>query len=94
MGLSCRSDVTEMLEKRVKSRFSYRRHLVLNTCSLPLDDKSEGTLALLGEMLKLPDGLEGVSQNFRAHFNQATTHAVQSDSVKGALQSLCFKGMS
>jgi len=24
VGMSCRSDVTEMLEKRVKSRFSYR----------------------------------------------------------------------
>ena len=37
LGMSCRLDVVEMLEKRVRSRFSHTTHLVLEPPEPPLN---------------------------------------------------------
>lgn len=92
VGMSCRSDVTEMLEKRVKSRFSYRRHLVLDTCCVSIQEENEGNLSLLSEMLTLPLGVSGLEENFIAHFNKSVRDALENESLQAALQRLCFKG--
>ncbi|XP_063217743.1 origin recognition complex subunit 4 isoform X2 [Bacillus rossius redtenbacheri] len=58
LGLTVRLDVVELLEKRVKSRFSHRQVFVL-----PPADKRAGLasrLGLLGDLLALPDDDGGV----------------------------------
>ncbi|KAI3431512.1 hypothetical protein D9Q98_004562 [Chlorella vulgaris] len=66
VGLSCRQDVVEMLEKRVKSRFSHRKlDLSLPTSVMPVaprdaddvraaDAGQDGALEVLQSMLTLP----------------------------------------
>jgi origin recognition complex subunit 4 len=49
LGITSRLDVVELLEKRVKSRFSHRQIFLL-----PDSDNFEGFLGDFGELLKLP----------------------------------------
>ena len=94
MGLSCRSDVTEMLEKRVKSRFSYRRQLVLDPCTACDGQHKEQPAAILRAMLSLAGTAESSSaqSHFAAHFNAAVQSALQDSRVLAQLQHLCDKG--
>lgn len=55
MGLSARFDVMEIMEKRVRSRFSHRRDLVLELDAPSSDgDLAGGVPSLLASMLHLP----------------------------------------
>ena len=54
MGLSARFDVMEILEKRVKSRFSHRRDIVLELDAAGFDHPDSGVPSLLTAMLALP----------------------------------------
>lgn len=94
VGLSVRSDVTELLEKRVKSRFSYRRRLVLEPGTAEFEHEGEGPPALLAALLRLhPDvGSSSPSQAFCAHFNAATAAALEGREVLPTLRLLCDKG--
>jgi origin recognition complex subunit 4 len=49
LGITSRLDVVELLEKRVKSRFSHRQIFLL-----PDSDNFEGFLGDFGQLLKLP----------------------------------------
>ena len=49
IGITCRLDVVELLEKRVKSRFSHRQIFLL-----PESDDIKGRINLFKELLKLP----------------------------------------
>lgn len=49
LGVTCRLDVVELLEKRVKSRFSHRQIFLL-----PDNNNFEGRMELFKELLKLP----------------------------------------
>jgi origin recognition complex subunit 4 len=49
LGVTCRLDVVELLEKRVKSRFSHRQIFLL-----PDSEDFDGFLELFKELLKLP----------------------------------------
>lgn len=54
MGLSVRQDVMEILEKRVKSRLSHRRNLILEIDAASFDHPQNGVPGLLATMLALP----------------------------------------
>ena len=96
VGISCRSDVTEMLEKRVKSRFSYRRQLVLNPIIADFDSPEEGPCALLGALLTLPDAAEADTEEscFVRSFNGSIQSSLGSAEVKARLRRLCDVGVS
>ncbi|XP_053676348.1 origin recognition complex subunit 4 [Anopheles nili] len=49
LGITARLDVVELLEKRVKSRFSHRQIFLL-----PQEDDFDGRLELFADLLKLP----------------------------------------
>jgi origin recognition complex subunit 4 len=68
LGISCRSDATELLEKRVRSRFSHR---VLGFPAQPL--ASAGTM--LGQLLRLPPQFEHAA--FAAAWNSALDEALR-----------------
>lgn len=92
IGISCRSDVTELLEKRVKSRFSYRRYLVLEPTSVDPESPDEGAISILREMLSIPSDAKDLVGVFIQHFNRSAEAALQSEAVLASLQQLCFKG--
>lgn len=52
VGLSARVDVMEMLEKRVRSRFSYRRHLLIEADAEAFDKGSGDSPAAILQVLK------------------------------------------
>ncbi len=54
VGLAARGDVLAQLEKRVKSRFSHRRSLLLELDAAGFDDARSGPPALLRAQLRLP----------------------------------------
>ena len=54
VGLSARFDVMEIMEKRVKSRFSHRRDIVLELDAAGFDHPGSGVPSLLAAMLALP----------------------------------------
>jgi origin recognition complex subunit 4 len=53
LGITCRLDVVELLEKRVKSRFSHRQIYLL-----PESDNFDARVNLFKELLKLPSAQE------------------------------------
>ena len=54
VGLSCRHDVMELLEKRVRSRFSHRKHLLSDLQEQDLDAPGNNPADLLSSMLTVP----------------------------------------
>ncbi len=54
VGLSARFDVMEIMEKRVKSRFSHRRNVLLELDAAACDGPHGGVPTLLSAMLALP----------------------------------------
>ena len=92
--MSCRSDVTEMLEKRVKSRFSYRRQLILDSSSSNLETPEEGPCAILGSFLALKYPAEATAEDtkFAACFNANVNKALEDPDVIAALKKLCNHG--
>ena len=96
VGLSCRSDVAEMLEKRVKSRFSYRRQLVLDPSNSDFDNEQEGPCAILLSLLslQLPAESSSEDQQFATCFNQSAKAALLNTSFRTRLQRLCDYGES
>jgi len=62
VGVTCRLDVIELLEKRVKSRYSRRSILTFSQLNF------EEYIEMLRSMLKLPDDFE--SKRFKCHWNK------------------------
>ena len=54
VGLAARGDVLASLEKRVKSRFSHRRSLLLELDAAEFEHPQSGVPALLRAQLRLP----------------------------------------
>lgn len=96
VGLSCRSDVAEMLEKRVKSRFSYRRQLVLDPSTSDFNNEQEGPCAILFSLLclQLPEDCTSEDGQFAACLNRSTKAALSDENFRARMQRLCDYGES
>lgn len=94
IGMSCRCDVTEMLEKRVKSRFSYRRQLILDPSTSEFDSQGEGPCAILQSFLTIPaaDQKGREDEAFVRNFNDSAVAALKDTHVRTQLQKLCDVG--
>jgi len=76
IGLTCRLDVLQMLEKRVKSRFSHRQiHL------FPSDKFDPHYLQILKLLLKMPDSMEQQGSYFKAWNNSIETLATNANII-------------
>lgn len=96
VGLTCRHDVVEMLEKRVKSRFSHRKlDLSLPTSVLPVaaredgetgkrQEAQDGALEVLKAMLTLPPGF--APSDWARRWDASVAAACESAAVRSALQ--------
>ena len=62
VGLSCRHDVMELLEKRVRSRFSHRKQLIPEMEEKHLDQPGNSPQDVLAAMLTMPDADSSAAQ--------------------------------
>ncbi|KAK9916102.1 hypothetical protein WJX75_008581 [Coccomyxa subellipsoidea] len=98
VGLSARFDVMEIMEKRVKSRFSHRRDIVLELDAAGFDHPGSGVPSLLAAMLALPEEEQGASPDapcttFAKAWNSSVRAALQDATLLAELRLLCDKGL-
>lgn len=90
VGVTCRLDAIELMEKRVRSRFSHEKELVLN----PQPDSTvaqDSPAGVLQALLQLPPDV-GVALPYVLRSNAAVAEALEQPGVQAALQSLVLKG--
>ncbi|KAM6070756.1 origin recognition complex subunit 4 isoform 2-T6 [Chlamydotis macqueenii] len=80
IGLTCRQDILELLEKRVKSRFSHRQIYLMNS----FDFKQY--LRIFKEQLSLP--AEFPDESFAQKWNNNVQHLSEDKTVQDMLRSL------
>ncbi|NWI96188.1 ORC4 protein, partial [Pitta sordida] len=80
LGLTCRQDILELLEKRVKSRFSHRQIYLLNS----FDFKQY--MKIFKEKLSLP--AEFPDESFAQKWNDNVQHLSEDKAVQDVLQNL------
>ncbi|NXX70168.1 ORC4 protein, partial [Spizella passerina] len=80
IGLTCRQDILELLEKRVKSRFSHRQIYLMNS----FDFKQY--MKIFKKQLSLP--AEFPDESFAQKWNNNVQHLSEDRTVQGVLQSL------
>ncbi|XP_074450293.1 origin recognition complex subunit 4 isoform X2 [Larus michahellis] len=80
IGLTCRQDILELLEKRVKSRFSHRQIYLMNS----FDFKQY--IRIFKEQLSLPN--EFPDESFAQKWNNNVQHLSEDKTVKDILQNL------
>ncbi|KAM8806703.1 origin recognition complex subunit 4 [Eudromia elegans] len=87
IGLTCRQDVLELLEKRVKSRFSHRQIYLMNT----FDFKQY--IKIFKEQLSLP--ADFLDESFAQKWNNNVQHLSEDKTVQDLLQNLfhCSKDL-
>ncbi|CAJ1087710.1 origin recognition complex subunit 4 [Xyrichtys novacula] len=78
VGLTCRLDVLELLEKRVKSRFSHRQIHLLSSLTFPQ------YLERVQTQLSLPDDFP--DENFAQNWNSSIKAVCEDKSVRDVLQ--------
>ncbi|RLW04932.1 hypothetical protein DV515_00005717 [Chloebia gouldiae] len=80
IGLTCRQDILELLEKRVKSRFSHRQIYLMNS----FDFKQY--IKIFKKQLSLPD--EFPDESFAQKWNNNVQHLSEDKTVQDVLQKL------
>ncbi|XP_029872915.1 origin recognition complex subunit 4 isoform X2 [Aquila chrysaetos chrysaetos] len=80
IGLTCRQDILELLEKRVKSRFSHRQIYLTNS----FDFKQY--IRIFKEQLSLPAGFP--DESFAQKWNKNVQHLSEDKTVQDMLQNL------
>ncbi|NWW16677.1 ORC4 protein, partial [Falcunculus frontatus] len=80
IGLTCRQDILELLEKRVKSRFSHRQIYVMNS----FDFKQY--IKIFKKQLSLP--AEFPDESFAEKWNNNVQHLSEDKTVQDVLQNL------
>ena len=93
VGLSCRLQAEEMLEKRLRSRFSNSWKFVAAASIADFESAEESPVAVLREMLTLePAEIPDAAPDFVSEFNAGSKAAVADPSLTAALRLLCEKG--
>lgn len=80
IGVTCRLDAVELLEKRVKSRFSHRQLHLFN------DFTFENYLDIAVDLLSLPNHV--LDEQFRDNWNGSVKELMQETAVQNALKRL------
>ncbi|CAL5218398.1 g73 [Coccomyxa viridis] len=91
VAMSARFNVMDSMEKRVRSRFSHRRDIILELPAEDFDSPDSGPVALLQAFLSLP---EGQCSEQRKAWNTAVKASLQDSGVWKALRLLLDKGLA
>ncbi|KAL2641822.1 hypothetical protein R1flu_009409 [Riccia fluitans] len=78
VGISARLDADQLLEKRVRSRFSHRKFLFL-------PPSVEDAIRLLQDVLTLPTDMNFQHQQYAAAFNMHTKNLLEKESLKSLI---------
>ena len=93
VGLSCRHDVMELLEKRVRSRFSHRKQLIPEMEEKDLDSAADSSRGVLAAMLTVPDSTgNGISHGPVQQWNAAIAQIFNADVVMQQLKLMMNQG--
>ncbi|KAF6256569.1 origin recognition complex subunit 4 C-terminus-domain-containing protein [Scenedesmus sp. NREL 46B-D3] len=92
-GVSCYFDVQDMMEKRVRSRFSNRKVFLTGLCAAQ-QDADESHAAVLASLLHLPEAFAAQEQNRVKQHNSSVQKALGSQEVKAALQEASMAGIT
>lgn len=94
MGLSCRHDVMELLEKRVRSRFSHRKQLIPEMEEKDCDSPGNSPRDVLAAMLTVPDSDSSTAQTGGPvqQWNSAVSQVLSTDAVALQLKLMMNQG--
>ena len=100
IGLSCRHDVMELLEKRVRSRFSHRKHLIPDLQEQDFAVPGDSPADLLSKMLTVheqqPDEANDMGTSTTDHavqqWNAAVYDIMKAEAVMGQLKLMVNQG--
>ena len=94
VGLSCRHDVMELLEKRVRSRFSHRKQLIPEMEEKHFDHPGDSPKDVLAAMLTMPDPDCSAAQTSGPvqQWNCAVSHVLSADAVVQQLKLMMNQG--
>lgn len=83
----------ELLEKRVRSRFSHRKQLILEMEEKDLDSAADSPRDVLAAMLTVPDSTgNGMSRGPVQQWNAAIAQILNADVVKQQLKLMMNQG--
>lgn len=96
VGLSCRHDVMELLEKRVRSRFSHRKQLIPEMEEKHFDQPGNSPKDVLAAMLTMPDSDSTTAQTSGPvqQWNAAVSQILSTDAVVQQLKLMVNQGRS
>ena len=94
VGLSCRHDVMELLEKRVRSRFSHRKQLLPELEQKDFDQPGNSPKDVLASMLTVPEtgSSDAPAAEPVQEWNAAVSHVLATDAVAGQLKLMVNQG--
>lgn len=94
VGLSCRHDVMELLEKRVRSRFSHRKQLIPEMEEKDFDSPGNSPRDVLAAMLAMPDSDSSTAQTGGPvqQWNSAVSQILSTDAVAHQLKLMMNQG--
>lgn len=94
VGLSCRHDVMELLEKRVRSRFSHRKQLIPEMEEKHFDQPGNSPKDVLAAMLTMPDSDSTSAQTSGPvqQWNAAVSQILSTDAVIQQLRLMMNQG--
>lgn len=94
VGLSCRHDVMELLEKRVRSRFSHRKQLIPEMEEKHFDQPGNSPKDVLAAMLTVPDSDSTSAQTSGPvqQWNAAVSQMLSTDAVVQQLKLMVNQG--
>ena len=94
VGLSCRHDVMELLEKRVRSRFSHRKQLIPEIEEKHFDQPGNSPKDVLAAMLTMPnsDSSSARTPGPVQQWNSAVSHVLSTDAVVQQLKLMMNQG--
>lgn len=94
MGATCRLDAVELLEKRVRSRFSHEKELVMPlapAADVAHEAQGDSPQAVLSQLLHLPPDV-GVAPQYMQRFNQQVGAALTGPEMQGILRNASLTG--
>lgn len=94
VGLSCRHDVMELLEKRVRSRFSHRKQLIPEMEEKDFHQTGNRPKDVLAAMLTLPDacGTDARTAGPAQQWNSAVSQILSTETVVKQLKLMMNQG--
>ncbi|KAK9813918.1 hypothetical protein WJX73_004724 [Symbiochloris irregularis] len=94
VGATCRLDAVELLEKRVRSRFSHEKDLVLPLApATDTSQEAQGDMPqdVLSQLLRLPADI-GVAPQYAQRFNQQVDQALADSAMQAIVRNASLKG--